>query len=753
MRVLRGGLYWCLGWMALTAQAQVVLEELDPHDGAALEQLLAVASPEDKGRIQVILGQFYIDQSLDRANEYFDRAEVSLDPTDIVGWALLASGQCITRMLIGDMDGAQAICQRSVALARRSESPFALVRAYSASTNVLYQGGQLERAVEMANLGLEAAKALSNPIFLVIHYNNLGLMSQAQGKYKASMNYFRDGLEILSTRTEHPLYFPLTFNLGVSYANLDQHDMARELYEPALDWSREEGLYRKELVVMAYLALSEIELGQAARAEQQMLSVLERPELTEDRGYLAFIYSVLGHAQFMQSKLDLAMASYQQGMRFAESSPNTFEQRRLDIGYAQVLAEYGRLDEALMRLQDTLQQLEAEGSAHFQRSALEIMLKIAREAGDVEASLIVFEKLLEVQEQVELFELEQELALSRAAYEVDSKERELAAAERDNIVRTGAIMLLLALGAIGYLYVTRRMETQQRQIQGELARRLEEEVDARTRELRHRIAETEAAEKARREMEKQLSEAEKLRVLGQLTGGVAHDFNNLLTVVIGSAELLKVGVDEVKREDLLQHIITAASSGADITRALMSYARKQPLQLESIELKSFLAERIPLISRTMGGTVVLCLEMEGVEDVRVLIDPAQLTAALLNLALNARDAQGNQGEIAIELEQNQPAFVEVSVVDRGVGMSEEQVAHAIEPFYTTKDDNQGNGLGLSMVYGFSKQSGGDLRIQSVLHQGTRVTLVLPVSQVGAIEVADLNNVADRPLAADVLETG
>lgn len=710
-------------------QAQVDWQKIDLHDSQAVERLLTTRPAADHGRIEVLLGHIYTDQSVELASQHFDRAELQLATDDLAGHAVLMSGRCVLRMLNAEMDAATALCERGVELADRSGDQFAQLRAYAAITNVVYQSGRLELAREYAERALAAARESRDAVFVATQLNNLGLISQAQGSYKAAMQYFREGIDALSERVDHPLFYPLSFNLGVSYADLEQHDLAQELYQPALNWTRENGLYRKELIVIVYAALSDIALDRAPQAEQSLLAALERPELLANRGYLGFVYAALGHAQFAQQKNMEAIASYERGLAIAATDPNTFEQRRLDIGYAQALAAVGRLDEAAARLQSVIARLDAEGSRHLQRSALETMLAVSRQVGDLEGSLRVFEELMELQDQVELFELEQELALARAAYEVNSKERELVAAERDAIVRNGAIMLLLAFGIIGYLYVTRRVEMQRRQVQGELARRLEEKVDERTRELRARMDEAEAADKARREMERQLSEAEKLRVLGQLTGGVAHDFNNLLTVVIGAAELLKVGVDEAKRADLLAHIVTAAESGADITRALMAYARKQPLQMETVELGRFLRERVPLIRRTMGGTVTVTLAIVGNEGIDVHIDPAQLTTALLNLALNARDAQEHKGDICVTLERRDSGFAEISVIDAGTGMTAEQLEHAVEPFYTTKNDNQGNGLGLSMVYGFSKQSGGDLEIESVPGKGTTVRLVLPLKQV------------------------
>jgi signal transduction histidine kinase/Tfp pilus assembly protein PilF len=739
MRCLRPFLFILLSCFAMASHGRVEFSQLQPLESGDLKMLLANSLQSDHGRIHTALGTAYLDKNIELADEHYAKANVLLATDDLAGQAVQAASYCVRNMVRGDMAAALEICKRGVELGVLSLDPIAEAKARSALGQIYYQSGRLSEAVDETRKALIAAEQSGDAATLAAQYNNLGLQVQAQGLYRPAIEYFRRGLDLLSTLVNEPLYYFLSFNLGVTYADLGQHELAKDFYRPAMLWSREEARYRRELVAIVYTALSDVALGLSQQAESDLQAALTRPALMANKGYIGFVYAALGRAQYAQNKLTDALVSYENGLAISATIQNTFEQRRIDIGYAQVLSEVGRVAEAELRMQKVLGRLQVEGSGHLYYEALETMLQIMRAKGDIEGSLAIFEQLTEMQGRVRLDDLEHELAFARAAYEVDTKERELVAAERDAIVRNGTIMLLLAVVVIGYLYITRRMEVQRRQVQGELARRLEEEVDARTSELRERMVQIENAESARRDMEKQLAEADKLRVLGQLTGGVAHDFNNLLTVVIGAAELLKVGVDESKRDDLLEHIITAAGSGAGITRALMAYARKQPMLLESIELGAFLKIRVPLISRTMGGTVTLALSVPE-KEVYSRLDPAQLTAAVLNLALNARDAQSNQGEIKIQLARRDQKYIEISVSDNGVGMSVDELAHVVEPFYTTKKDNQGNGLGLSMVDGFSKQSGGDLEIESAADHGTTVRLVLPSSdatessEVSAIEV-------------------
>jgi signal transduction histidine kinase len=155
------------------------------------------------------------------------------------------------------------------------------------------------------------------------------------------------------------------------------------------------------------------------------------------------------------------------------------------------------------------------------------------------------------------------------------------------------------------------------------------------------------------------------------------------------------------------------------------------LKLERTDLGSFLKQLMPMMKRTLGGSMRIDLYIEASTPVEVLLDRDQLTTAMLNLSLNARDAQGATGVIRIELTRNSDTLASLTVLDSGVGMTREQIARACEPFYSTKSDGRGNGLGLSMVYGFAKQLGGDLKIISEPGEGTEVRLLLPLASSSA----------------------
>src|SRR6516164_9713689 len=249
------------------------------------------------------------------------------------------------------------------------------------------------------------------------------------------------------------------------------------------------------------------------------------------------------------------------------------------------------------------------------------------------------------------------------------------------------------------------------------------------------------AEISQREVaENHLHQAQKLEALGQLTGGIAHDFNNLLTAVIGNLELAqkRPGSDR-QMANLLQAALSAAERGATLVRDLLAFARRQPLQPKQVNVRAVVDEALKILKQTIGAEIRLLARSEpGLAP--AWIDPTQLELAILNLALNARDAMPSGGRLQICCENrrveagNAPSdlatgdFVVVTVSDTGTGMSEATIAHAFEPFFTTKEPGHGSGLGLSMVQGFAGQSGGAVQIVSALGEGTQVALWLPCAQ-------------------------
>jgi PAS domain S-box-containing protein len=245
----------------------------------------------------------------------------------------------------------------------------------------------------------------------------------------------------------------------------------------------------------------------------------------------------------------------------------------------------------------------------------------------------------------------------------------------------------------------------------------------------------------RRQLEEQFRQAQKMESIGQLTGGIAHDFNNLLTVIQGCAEFLGEEIkDNPRQSEMSQMILEAAQRGADLTHRMLAFARRQTLQPQTVDVNGLITNLESFLRRTLSADIDLLVIPAPVE-CKALIDPTELESALLNLCVNARDAMPGGGTLIVEtglatLEEDYTVqnpdvlpgeYVLVAVSDTGCGIAPENIDRVFDPFFTTKSVGHGTGLGLSMVYGFAKQSRGHVKIYSEPDRGTSVKLYLPIA--------------------------
>jgi signal transduction histidine kinase len=227
-----------------------------------------------------------------------------------------------------------------------------------------------------------------------------------------------------------------------------------------------------------------------------------------------------------------------------------------------------------------------------------------------------------------------------------------------------------------------------------------------------------------------------VEAVGQLTGGVAHDFNNLLSVVLGNLELLRKRIPEdPKASKLLDSAVEGARRGAALTQRMLAFARRQDLKPQPVEVPDLVRGMADLLQRSIGPTIRIETRFP-LHLPRALVDGHQLELALLNLVVNARDAMPDGGTITISArEEGQAGFICLSVADTGEGMDEATLAHASEPFFTTKGTGKGTGLGLSMVHGLAEQSGGALALKSQKGEGTTAEIWLPIVVAGVPQEA------------------
>jgi signal transduction histidine kinase len=253
---------------------------------------------------------------------------------------------------------------------------------------------------------------------------------------------------------------------------------------------------------------------------------------------------------------------------------------------------------------------------------------------------------------------------------------------------------------------------------------LRRQVNRQTAVIRERL-------RAETELKEQYRQAQKMESVGRLAGGIAHDFNNIMTVVLGYSEML--GLELQHNPDQMasiKEIQRAAERAAELTRQLLAFGRRSPLQPAVVDLNVVITEIRAMFTRLLGGDIEV-VATPADSPVTVMTDRAQLEQALLNLAVNARDAMPNGGRLTMGVARGQSAAGRptglLMVGDTGSGIPEDAQAHVFEPFFTTKDVGQGSGLGLSMVYGFMEQSGGTVRFETVVDHGTTFELAFPLA--------------------------
>ena len=256
----------------------------------------------------------------------------------------------------------------------------------------------------------------------------------------------------------------------------------------------------------------------------------------------------------------------------------------------------------------------------------------------------------------------------------------------------------------------------------------------------------------RRRAEEALRQSQKMEAIGQLTGGIAHDFNNLLTAIIGNLDMIRSRAGNERLQRLSDNALEAARRGAKLTSQLLAFSRSQRMQLVTVDLDALLNGMSALLHQSLGTTVTARINIDA--NARFVVsDPNQLELALLNLAVNARDAMPEGGTFAITtLPANEAelrdlprrAYVEICVRDTGTGMSEEVRARAMEPFFTTKQVGHGTGLGLSQVYGVARESGGTLFLESEPGKGTKVRIILPAAGTNSAHPATIRVGTNTP---------
>lgn len=608
-------------------------------------------------------------------------------------------------------------------------------------SNLHQRSGLIPKALEFNQLALiEAKQAGLSPELAEIHnsrgvaYLELNLPLKAFEQFEFAHQYLGESQNLVTRRV-------LGINLGVSQLRAELFDDAKQTFLAAMPWISESGNTYWMTSAITFLAQAEIGLGNPEAAVTVLQAHLDANQNAIDNNTLLAAEIALAEALLAQAQVEPALAKLTTALAQAKANNNSSKIDQLQLVLARAYNLADRPTDALLILAELNTAQTTAPSPESSYQALRVSAASHAALGNYAKAFAEQAQAQKAERTNQSSNFKTQLSLLQAKLDRDKNAHELMLSqqrERELFIQTrlsqtilvGSLLLGSLLVLIVYLLLSRLFQQRLAERERYASARLEAQVIERTQALESTMAARLNVEEDRRLLQQSLFEGEKLRALGQLTGGIAHDFNNLMTVVTLSAELLKDDLteDQARAEHSVNDILRAAESAADITSGLLAYARKQPLKPELVELQTFTRELLPLFQRSLDENI--SLQLNAPESCQVAVDRSQLTTCLLNLLLNAKEALTEGGAIVIAVEPapgDSEEFVRISVTDNGRGMHANQLKQATEPFFTTKGANQGSGLGLSMVFGFVKQSGGDLHITSTENLGTEVTISLPTT--------------------------
>ncbi|MBL4680638.1 MAG: response regulator [Pseudomonadales bacterium] len=641
---------------------------------------------------------------------------------------------CSIRIRKGVMESAKLHCEMTKDLLKGPvEDPISKAIGNNALGYYYARQGRPEIALEYFEKGLTFVSGQTDPALKVMLLHNRGVSLMLSGFPDLAIAAFEEAdSKNDKLAPDDPLPNLLAYNLGYLQAQSGQHNDALESYAIALPWIKKSKQLSREYIAHTQISLSLAATEQYQLALEEVLPWVESQSFGVTPDSEAQAYLALANAYLGLGKRIRAQKALETGITIARNSENPSRLRELSLAFATMLIKNHEYVDALDQLNVLLTILDKsnsiEGNAeihrllamthaglrHFPQAYKHSLL--ASDAQKVNQNDNFKRRLTSLRITNELNLKDQELALSI--------EREVASrASRKLAEYTQIIVLICLIVAFVLIFVllSRRSNQRKQLEQKETENRLKREVALRTKEVEEALNKRHSAEREQAALELRLQKDDKLKSIGQLTGGVAHDFNNLMTVILLSAELL---LPNLKKQDkkLIEDIIEATGSGRAITKDLLAYARQQTLRPATISLRDYIASKQSLFARSLNESIQFKVStVSGNDPLFLKVDEGQLTSSMINLLINARDACKEKGIVMLVVERS-GGKITISISDNGHGMSEEQIEHATEPFYSTKDASEGGGLGLSMVYGFMKQSGGELLIKSRPDIGSTITL-------------------------------
>lgn len=713
-------------------------------DVAALERAVETAPPAAKLAAVRDLMEGLSDFAPQQAADYYQKFLPLLaeNPESRIVADILTEA-CWVHFAIGDTQQARSICERGLAHPSTTQDSELHAEFLNLLALVYETEGFRTQAFDSMNQALELS---SDPRMRGVIHSNAGLMLESQGAFEQALLRYEQAVEEgqspgITQSDKHYVSATAYLRMGEMNRKLGDFENAIRYQELALESGRITEYVPDQVEASVFLSKIYQDNKNLALAQKHGQAALDTALTVEHRDLHALAKSNLALILLRQNELPGALALSQAASDDAAVVGTLEAITNPSITQARVLLALGQHEQALSIIADVESIMRERDSKGALEEILLLRSEILAQQGHPDLAYAVLREHREISGANLEARARQRLSLMQVQHEVDVRRQEVREAlqsqqlaelqsRRDRLIRNGSIGALIAGLIIVALFMSRRAQRTAARREREIQQQLKVEVDSRTSQLRKEI-------EARQKLEADLLQSQKLDALGQLTGGIAHDFNNLMTVVMGATELVLESNDtrlsERDRESL-EGALSAAESGSDITRQLLSFSRHQYLVPKPLALGQRLAGMRSLLQRTLGASIALHIEAPE-EETYCAVDEAQFTTAILNLSLNARDAIDGSGEVIIRLtarcspqsDRADPPveYCRIEVSDNGVGMEEDVQQRALEPFFTTKDQASGTGLGLSMIYGFTRQSKGQVSIQSEPGAGTTVSLWLP----------------------------
>ncbi len=724
-----------LALTSATASAQASFTELHSLERTALDQSLYSADPVTRLRANLVAARRAGELDFDTGATVFTNFLGSIDRTQNPSeWNYASIALAELHMRLGKLDDALARLEENPppdalgmdpAVAIFHELVFATLQFYQGDPNVGVQ--RFRSAGERAQEAGDAVLALQALNGVGLSYMRMGLTREAID----AMATARRSIDAVPSDSTLPII--LKMNLAYLYEKAGEHQRAIDGYEEGIEWAIENNQWTRVYIMAAGLGEALVAIGKPEEAISRITAITEKEDISVGIETAVGGLMVLATAYLMTDQFELAEQTIQKARGIVDEENDPVRGAELDVVEARLLAATGQAQAAASKLDQVLAELSQRLPSALHQETLET-------AADVQVQLGNFFEALELNKQAVAIERANRSAQHDAllgALRVDNdfalKQREVDLLEEKNMANEArkerdlainGLVLLVGLAALLGTYLTYSRWSNERRAR----ETLEQEVRKRTAQVQFELQGRMDAERDKARLEQRVAEDEKLRAIAQLTGGLSHDFNNIMTVISCSAELIRVRHADANDEDtreLVDDILAATESGAKVTSALLAYARQQPLRPQLTRLDRFFDTHYSLFRNTLGEDIGLSIDAEPAV---VEIDQNLLTTSILNLLFNSKDALEQGGQVAISVRTHNDDTgserVVIRITDNGIGMEEATRTRAMEPFFTTKASGKGSGLGLSMVYGFARQSDATLSIESEPGTGTTVSLNL-----------------------------